>query len=312
MPVLDVERRRRCSAWNLPYQRFRSRVAMRSRPESLIRRSRSRSRRCCRLAGLVGEDDLGAVRARRSRRSRGTWCGRPGGGPAASRLVTRMIVISRAQLLEHVLDAHGGDRVDGDGELVEAEDLGLVREGAGDGEALLLAAGERGAEAVEAVLHLVPQRGLAQAALDDGVELGLAASCRRSAARRRRCRRCVSGRPTGSGATMPILRRSAKTSFDPRARPRRPPGSVPETVAAGGEVDRAVEAAQQRGLARLGGADDAEDLVAADVEGDAVEDLLRAVGEAQVLDLDLLDDGGHAVTTSSGRAARRAARWRWR
>ena len=73
-----------------------------------------------------------------------------------------------AQFLEHILDAHGGDRIDGDGELVEAEDLRLVREGAGDGQALLLAAGELGAEAVEAVLDFVPERGLAQALLDHG------------------------------------------------------------------------------------------------------------------------------------------------
>ena len=83
-----------------------------------------------------------------------------------------MIVMSRAQFLEHVLDPHRGDRVDGDRELVQAQDLGLVRERAGDREPLLLAAGELGAEAVEAVLHLVPERGLAQASFDERVELG--------------------------------------------------------------------------------------------------------------------------------------------
>ena len=80
-----------------------------------------------------------------------------------------------AQLFEHGLDAHGGDRVNGDGELVEAKDLRLVREGASDGQALLLAAGELGAEAVETVLHLVPKRRLAQALLNDLVKLILAA-----------------------------------------------------------------------------------------------------------------------------------------
>ena len=83
-------------------------------------------------------------------------------------------MISSPQLLEHVLDPHRRHGVDGDGELVEAEDLGLVGQGAGDGEPLLLPAGERRAEAVEAVLHLVPQRGLAQARSTTGVEVGLA------------------------------------------------------------------------------------------------------------------------------------------
>ena len=50
-----------------------------------------------------------------------------------------------------------------------------MREGAGDGQALLLAAGELGAEAVEPVLDLVPERGLAQAVLDDRVELAACA-----------------------------------------------------------------------------------------------------------------------------------------
>ncbi len=77
------------------------------------------------------------------------------------------MVISLAELTQDVLDAHGGDGVDGDGELVEAEDLGLVREGPGDGEALLLPAREGRAEAREAVLDLVPQGGLRQAPLDE-------------------------------------------------------------------------------------------------------------------------------------------------
>ena len=44
-----------------------------------------------------------------------------------------------------------------------------------------------------------------------------------------------------------------------------------------------------------------------DVEGDAVQDLLGAVGQAQVLDLDDLAAAAHRVTTSSAGAATRAA-----
>ena len=59
-----------------------------------------------------------------------------------------------AQILEHVLDPHGGDGVDGDAEFVQAEDLGLVRERAGDGEALLLSAGQLGATASQPLLEI--------------------------------------------------------------------------------------------------------------------------------------------------------------
>src|SRR5258706_10734189 len=46
------------------------------------------------------------------------------------------------EFFEDILDAHRGHRIDGDGELVQAEDFGLVGKGAGDGYPLLLAAGE--------------------------------------------------------------------------------------------------------------------------------------------------------------------------
>ena len=52
---------------------------------------------------------------------------------------------------------------------------GLLRDGARDAQALLLAAGEAHAGLAQLVLHLVPQRGLAQGLLDADVELGLAA-----------------------------------------------------------------------------------------------------------------------------------------
>ena len=73
------------------------------------------------------------------------------------------------QLLEHVLDAHRGHRVDGDGELVEAEDLRLMGQRACDGQPLLLPAGESRAQAAEPVLDLVPQGRLPQAAFGGAI-----------------------------------------------------------------------------------------------------------------------------------------------
>src|SRR3954452_23064903 len=77
------------------------------------------------------------------------------------------------QLLDQLLDLGGRDRVERRTGFVEQDHLGPHRDGAGDAEALLLAAGERQAGGVELVLDLVPQRAAAQRLLDAVVHLGL-------------------------------------------------------------------------------------------------------------------------------------------
>src|SRR3546814_11976897 len=57
--------------------------------------------------------------------------------------------------------------------LFRSDHLGVDRDRAGDAQALLLAARQRGAAFAEPVLDLVPQTGTDQRALDDGVEVGL-------------------------------------------------------------------------------------------------------------------------------------------
>ena len=94
----------------------------------------------------------------------------------------------RLQFAEHVLDLHRRDRIDGDGELVEAEQLRPERECSGQREPLLLAAGQPGAEDVQAILDLVPEHRLAEAGLDQGVEL-VAVASRPGAGRRPRFHR---------------------------------------------------------------------------------------------------------------------------
>jgi hypothetical protein len=47
-----------------------------------------------------------------------------------------------AQLLDQLLDLAGRDRVEGRGRFVEQDELGLLGDGAGDAEALLLTAGQ--------------------------------------------------------------------------------------------------------------------------------------------------------------------------
>ena len=72
--------------------------------------------------------------------------------------------------MDQILDLRGRDRIERGARLVHEDDLGLDGDRAGDAQALLLAAGERQRAVVEAVLHLVPQRGAAQALLDRLVE----------------------------------------------------------------------------------------------------------------------------------------------
>ena len=69
----------------------------------------------------------------------------------------------------------GGDGVQRRAGLVHQQHLGLDGDGAGDAQPLLLAAGEAQAALVQAVLDLVPERGAAQAALDDLVQRGAVA-----------------------------------------------------------------------------------------------------------------------------------------
>ena len=67
----------------------------------------------------------------------------------------------------------GGDGVQRGGRFVHQDDLRLDGDGAGDAQALLLAAGQAQRAGVQPVLHLVPQRRLPQAVLDDCIQFGL-------------------------------------------------------------------------------------------------------------------------------------------
>ena len=75
------------------------------------------------------------------------------------------------QLEDEVFDLRGGDGVERGGGLVHQQDFGVDGQGAGDAHALLLAAGERGAGFfLQIVLHLFPEGGLLERALDGLVE----------------------------------------------------------------------------------------------------------------------------------------------
>src|SRR5215204_4730547 len=73
------------------------------------------------------------------------------------------------ELLHQVLDAAGGDRVQGRAGLVHQDHVRRDRDRPGDAEPLLLAAGQRQGVLLELVLDLVPEGGPAQRPLDQVV-----------------------------------------------------------------------------------------------------------------------------------------------
>ena len=185
------------------------------------------------------------------------------------------------QLPHQVLDLEGGDGIEGGAGLVHEDDIGVVGEGAGDAEALLLAAGEGEAGLLQVVLHLVPEGGALEGALDQVVEVAAEA---------------VHLGAEGDvfvdrlGERVGLLEDHADAAADLDGVDV---GAVDVGVAvadaaldgdAGDEVVHAVEAADEGALAAAGGADEGRDLLAGDVEPDAGEGLLPAVPEAQVGD----------------------------
>jgi hypothetical protein len=78
-----------------------------------------------------------------------------------------------AQLLENVLDAHRGNRIDSDRELVEHQQIRFLRQRSGDRQALLLTTRQQAAEGVQAILDFVPESRAGQTALHDDVQVGL-------------------------------------------------------------------------------------------------------------------------------------------
>src|SRR5690554_2117716 len=70
------------------------------------------------------------------------------------------------QLADELLDACGGDGIEGRGGLVHEENLGANGEGARDAKPLLLSARKTERGLIEAILHLIPKRGSTEACLD--------------------------------------------------------------------------------------------------------------------------------------------------
>src|SRR3954453_22488501 len=81
--------------------------------------------------------------------------------------------VFRFQLVHQLFDLGGRDRVERRARLVEQDDLGPHRDGAGDAQALLLAAGKAQAIGAELALDLIPQRGALESRFHPVVEFAL-------------------------------------------------------------------------------------------------------------------------------------------
>jgi hypothetical protein len=75
------------------------------------------------------------------------------------------------ELADQVFDLRGRDRVEGRRRLVHQDHLGFDRQHSGDAHALLLSAREVERRFEQPVLHLVPERGAAQARSAIAIEL---------------------------------------------------------------------------------------------------------------------------------------------
>ena len=77
------------------------------------------------------------------------------------------------QFVDELLDLGGRDRIESGGRLVEQDHFRAERHGAGDAQALLLAAREAETAGVQLVLHLGPERGPMERRFDARIHLRL-------------------------------------------------------------------------------------------------------------------------------------------
>ena len=191
------------------------------------------------------------------------------------------------EVVEELLDRLCRDWVERRGRLVHEHDVRLDRDGAGDAEALLLAAREREAAGLQPVFHLIPERRLSQRPLDAVLQVVL--------------------HPENSQAPGDVVEDRLRERVRPlEDHPDRPPhrdgidifrrnvlpvvADRPRLTERRDEVVHPVQATDERALPAAGGTDDGCDEVLVDLHRDVLECRLRAIHRGQVLDIeDLLE-----------------------
>ena len=180
--------------------------------------------------------------------------------------------VPRLQLVDQLLDALRGDRIERRRRLVHQEDLGLDRQRPGDAQPLLLAARERQRRGVQPVADLVPERRRLQAGLDPAAQV---VARRRQAVdaqavgdvledrlreRVRLLEHHADAPPQGDDVDarrVDVLAVDEDRAFDPGARD---------------DVVHPVQRPEERGLAAARRADERRHLVRMNLEVDALED----------------------------------------
>jgi len=204
--------------------------------------------------------------------------------------------VALAQLPEQFVDEGGGDGVEGRGRFVEEEDVGADGDGAGDAQALLLAAREAEARGVELVFHLGPEGGVAEGGFDSLVHLGAAQA---------------GVHAQGEGDVFIDRHREGGRFLEHHAHPGAQPGDVAVMgEAAAGEdvfaveqdfavdpvarikVADPVQRAQQGGFAAARGADQRGDQPVAEGDVDILQRMIVAVMEVELAGDDLRGEPG--------------------
>ncbi len=199
----------------------------------------------------------------------------------------------RPEVLEHVLDPHGGHWIHGDGELVQEQQVRVLGEGPGDGEPLLLAPGEEAAQRSQAVLDLVPEGGPGQAALHDVVQGRLAPDAPKT---RGKSHVVIDGeRQTHRKGKHDSNALSQGVDVPPVPHVLPVEDDLPLHPEVAVEVIHPVQGAKEGGLARVGRSDDPEDLVLTDLQAHVPQDRLASVSSREALDPELhrRRSGGH-------------------
>ncbi|HEY6434894.1 MAG TPA: hypothetical protein VIZ17_23225, partial [Acetobacteraceae bacterium] len=197
------------------------------------------------------------------------------------------LAVQAGQLVQHVAADLG---VEGRQRLVEQQHLRLDGQGAGDGDALLLAAAELAGEAAGERAHADQGEAVLHALADGG--FGDAASARAE------CDILVHAHVGEQGVVLHHHADAAGVG--------RQVGDVvaADADAAGGRADEAGHCPQRGGLAGAGGADDGHDLAGRDGEGKGVECHGAAIGHRDVLYFDAAAGGGRHERRGLGRPHR--------
>src|SRR3989442_6311293 len=211
------------------------------------------------------------------------------------------------ELEDGLLDASGGDRVEGRARLVHQQDFGLHRERARNAQALLLAAGEAGAGLRQPVLDLVPQRRRLQGPLHALVQDGPIAHAAQPQSRGDVVEYRHRGKPVRllqdhadpaphldmvDAGRIHVLALEEHAAADPRA---------------GHHLVHAVETADERGLAATRRADDRGDRARRDAEIDVTEHMTRSEPGIELRDRDPVSHR-HRTAPTRPRVTSRVAR----